>query len=75
MSGHHPWRGIQREREQRERWQLTVSRTYRPWWTLWLLCRRSEVTFSREGSEEEILASAADLKGQYPGWEFDLRRV
>jgi hypothetical protein len=56
-------------------WSLTLRRTYRPWWSLWLVVRWHELRLTRDGTGEDVLASAADLKAQFPKWDFDLRRV
>lgn len=58
-----------------ETWSLVLRRRYRPWWTLWLGVRWREISAERVGTEDDILASAAEMKAEFPRWEFELRRT
>jgi hypothetical protein len=60
--------------EQIESWKMVMRRSYRPWRTLWLTVRWHEIVATREGTEAEILANAADLKATSPRWQIELRR-
>jgi hypothetical protein len=55
-------------------WTLTVCRVKRPWWGLGLVRRTLDISLIHIGTEEEILAKAADLKAKHPSWDFQLRR-
>jgi hypothetical protein len=55
-------------------WTLIVHRTFHPWWGLGLVRRTLDISLIHTGTEEEILARAADLKAKHPSWDFQLRR-
>jgi hypothetical protein len=74
MSGHHPWRQLKRTSVTRT-WEVTLRNSYRPWWGLGLIHRWHEIHLAREGTEEEVLASLADLTTQFPHWDFELHRA
>ena len=69
-----PWSGVG-EGPVVDSWALRLSKSVRPWWGLGLIRRKCELTFFREGSEESVLAGLAEMKAEYPTWEFELRRA
>jgi hypothetical protein len=56
-------------------WELTLRRSFRPWWGLGIIVRWHEIALSREGLEKDVLAGLAELQAEFPEWELELRRA
>jgi hypothetical protein len=77
MAGHTSWRELKAKTTrapQTEQWSLVVRRTYRPWWTFWLVRRTDSLVACKLTSQEEALALCAELKAESPKCDFELRR-